>query len=108
MNLPYSHDRAMSLTSLLVALERAADTPTPKARRYSRGLEIKTYRELLDIRPSNSAAYSATTAHHRLPDEPWSKLGDFELCGNASSDWMMLLLSLMPTLTRLTLRSYDG
>ncbi|KAG9066629.1 hypothetical protein KI688_012537 [Linnemannia hyalina] len=91
---------------LLNALEKAAGNPTLTDRKYSRTLR-QEYHMLRDLLPTSAFDWSALPEHPLLAG-PWARLRVFEVYGNVKSEWVMLVLPLMPSLTKLKLRTING
>lgn len=91
---------------LLTALEEAAGNPTLTNREYSPTMR-QEYHRLRGLLPTSAFDWSTLSEHH-LPAGPWARLREFEVYGDIRTDWVMLVLPLMPSLTRLKLRTIDG
>lgn len=91
---------------LLNALEEVAGNPTLTDRRYSPTMR-QEYHRLRNLLPSTAFDWSILPEHH-LSARPWARLREFEVYGDIRSAWMILVLPLMPSLTRLKIRTIDG
>lgn len=91
---------------LLIALEKAAGNPTLTDRRYSPTMR-QEYHRLRDLLPASAFDWLTLPEHH-LPAGSWVRLREFEVYGDIRSDWVILVLLLMPSLTRLKLRTIGG
>ncbi|KAF9284181.1 hypothetical protein BGZ88_010108 [Linnemannia elongata] len=91
---------------LLNALEEVAGNPTLTNRRYSPTMR-QEYHRLRNILSSSAFDWSILPEHH-LSARPWARLREFEVYRDIRSGWVMLVLPLMPSLTRLKIRTIDG
>ncbi|KAG0058192.1 hypothetical protein BGZ90_005080 [Linnemannia elongata] len=91
---------------LLNALEEVAGNPTLTDMRYSPTMR-QEYHRLRNLLPSSAFDWSILPEHH-LSARPWARLREFEVYGDIRSGRVMLVLPLMPSLTRLKIRTIDG